>query len=161
MTPEFNENELPFVQRAERYCAGDEQCVSSVRTKLMTWGANRELIERILQYLCREDFINEQRYAHAYCKTKMRGQKWGRIKLAYQLRSKLLPREVVEEAIAAIDPEEYRQIMMDLAAKKWQDLAHDAAKGPSKLAYYLQSHGYEAGEIKEALSAVVTQGQEK
>ncbi|MDY5968528.1 MAG: RecX family transcriptional regulator [Bacteroidales bacterium] len=158
MIPEFNENELPFVQRAERYCAGDEQCVSSVRTKLMTWGADRQLIERILQYLCREDFINEQRYAHAYCKTKMRGQKWGRIKLSYQLRSKLLPREVVEEAIASIDPEEYHQIMIDLAVKKWKELEHDTLKGRSKLAYYLQSHGYEAGEIQDALKEVTGDG---
>ena len=79
MIQEFNDAEMPFVQRAEHYCAGDEQCISSVRTKLMTWGADRLLIERILQYLVREDYINEQRYAIAYCQTKMRNQKWGRI----------------------------------------------------------------------------------
>lgn len=155
MTQEFNDSELPFVQRAEHYCAGDEQCVSSVRTKLMTWGADRQLIERILQYLVREDYINEQRYAIAYCQSKMRNQKWGRIKLSYQLRSKLLPRNVVETAVASIDNEEYQEILRDLTVAKWQELKEDTAKGRSKLAYFLQSHGYETNEIQDILGQVV------
>ncbi len=155
MIQEFNDAELPFVQRAEHYCAGDEQCISSVRTKLMTWGADRQLIERILQYLVREDFINEQRYAMAYCQTKMRNQKWGRIKLAYQLRSKLLPRNIVDMAVASVDKEEYREVLYELAAAKWTDLQHDTVKGVNKLAYFLQSHGYDTDEIRDAVDAVV------
>ncbi len=154
MTQEFNEAEMPFVQRAEHYCAGDEQCISSVRTKLMTWGADRQLIERILQYLVREDYINEQRYAMAYCQTKMRNQKWGRIKLAYQLRSKLLPRNIVEMAVASVDQDEYREVLYDLAAAKWRDLQNDPVKGTNKLAYFLQSHGYDTEEIREAIQTV-------
>ncbi len=154
MTQEFNDAEMPFVQRAEHYCAGDEQCISSVRTKLMTWGADRQLIERILQYLVREDFINEQRYAIAYCQSKMRNQKWGRIKLAYQLRSKLLPRNIVEMAVASVDQEEYKEVLHDLAAAKWKDLQNDPVKGANKLAYFLQSHGYDTEEIREVIQTV-------
>lgn len=152
MIQEFNDEEMPFVQRAEHYCAGDEQCISSVRTKLMTWGADRQLIERILQYLVREDYINEQRYAIAYCQTKMRNQKWGRIKLSYQLRSKLLPRPVVEAAVSAIDKEEYQEILHDLATAKWNELKNDKTKGRNKLAYFLQSHGYDTTEIQDTIS---------
>lgn len=155
MNQEFTETELPFVQRAEHYCAGDEQCISSVRTKLMTWGADRKAIEKILQYLVREDYINEQRYANAYCLAKMRNQKWGRIKLSYQLRSKLLPRNIVEDAIATINAEEYNEILHDLAAHKWQELKKDTTKGRSKLAYFLQSHGYDNEEILCTLREIV------
>lgn len=119
------------------------------------WGADRKAIERILQYLVREDYINEQRYATAYCQSKMRNQKWGRIKLSYQLRSKLLPRNIVEDAIATIDKEEYNEILHDLAVHKWQELKKDATKGRSKLAYFLQSHGYDNEEIQHTLSEVV------
>ena len=93
----FTESEMTFVTKAEQYCATGEQCRSAVRDKLLTWGANQVLRERIVEYLTENDFINEERYCRIYCESKLRLQKWGRVKIEYQLRSKRIDNSTIKK----------------------------------------------------------------
>lgn|SRR5574344_2652946 len=156
MSQIFDENDLPLVQKAERYCAMDEQCRSSVRAKLLVWGASRVQIDKIIPYLCEEDYVNEERYANAYCDSKLRIQKWGRIKLAYQLRAKQIPHPIIESAIANINPEVYTSVMNHLILAKWSTLPKDDAfKCRSKLINFLNSKGFEPEEVQESLKQLL------
>ena len=96
--PTFTEKETPFIAKAEQYCSNEERCRSAVMDKLLTWGAGVELSQRIIEHLISTDFINEGRYCRLYCDSKIRQQKWGRIKIAYQLRSKRIDAKTVDNA---------------------------------------------------------------
>lgn len=156
MSVGFKEEELPFVQRAERYCAMSEQCITSVRAKLISWGAERKLMERIIEHLVDKGYVDERRYALAYSEAKLRTQKWGRMKIAFQLRSKQLPKSLIDEALASIDQELYDQVLTRLAESKWETLTgDDPYKNRQKLVAFLQSKGFLLDEIQTVVNEII------
>lgn len=157
MEYKFDENLLPIIQRAEKYCANDEHCRSSVRAKLLVWGATRPQADMIVQYLVDSDFINELRYAQHYCGSKMRMQKWGRVKMAYQLRSKQIPKAIIEKTLASLDKDAYTSILADLARTKWEQLATepDQNRRRTKVVNFLCSKGFELSEVQASLTTLI------
>lgn len=151
----FTESEMTFVTKAEQYCATGEQCRSAVRDKLLTWGANQVLRERIVEYLTENDFINEERYCRIYCESKIRLQKWGRVKIAYQLRSKRIDNSTINKALQEIDEEEYQRTLNNLTENKNNSIVEpDNKKRRAKLMSFLSSHGFTINEIENAVSAL-------
>ncbi len=148
----FNETEHLIVSKAEQYCAQNEQCRSAVRDKLYAWGADRELTERVITHLVENDFINESRYCRIYCNSKLHLQKWGRIKIGYQLRAKRIDNKIIEETLQTIDEETYLETLNNLAATKAKSLTEsDPKKKEAKLVNFLTSHGFEINEIQSAI----------
>jgi regulatory protein len=154
MVQNLTEAEMSLLAKAERYCANEEQCRTSVRKKLCDWGATPDSSNKIVTRLIDQGFIDERRYARAYVSTKLRHQKWGRLKVIYQLRSKQVPPKFITEALAEITDEEYRNILLDVAETKWTSYTptEPIAKRRSKLATFLASRGYESPEIQAMLS---------
>ncbi len=151
----FTESEQAYVSKAEQYCATNEQCRSAVRDKLRTWGADKDLTERIVEHLVDNDFINEERYCRIYCDSKISLQKWGRIKIAYQLRSKRIDNKTIEQALKNIDEQIYFETLQKLAEGKAQSINDDDPhKRKTKLMTFLASHGFTAGEIDSALTKI-------
>ena len=150
MVQNLTEEEMSLLARAERYCANEEQCRTSVRKKLCDWGATPNTSTKIVNRLIDQGYIDERRYARAYVASKLRNQKWGRLKVIYQLRSKQVPPKFITEALAEIPDEEYRNILIDVAKTKWDTYSptEPTAKRRSKLVTFLASRGYEAPEIK-------------
>ena len=56
-----------LLDRARRYCALSEQCESGVRQKLISWGAASDVVPVIVDRLRSEDYLNDVRYARAFC----------------------------------------------------------------------------------------------
>lgn len=151
----FTESEMAFVTKAEQYCATGEQCRSAVRDKLLTWGAGQELRERIVDYLTENDFINEERYCKIYCDSKLHLQKWGRVKIAYQLRSKRIDNSTINKALQNIDEEEYHKTLTTLTETKNNSINEtDNKKRRAKLMSFLSSHGFTIEEIDNAVKAL-------
>ncbi|MCR5424407.1 MAG: RecX family transcriptional regulator [Bacteroidales bacterium] len=152
----LTENDLPYAEKAEHYCAMEEHCTSAVRAKLLTWGASREQVDRITDYLVQNDYINEPRYARQYCDSKLRMQKWGRIKMAYHLRAKQLPKPVIETAIEGLDEVLYSSVLRELAEGKWEQLKgeENPMKRKGKLVTFLASKGFEMDEIQETIQSL-------
>ena len=156
MDIKFEDDDLNFVQKAEKYCAQSEQCMSSVRAKLLIGGASRPQAEKIIKHLCQENFVNEQRYSKAYCESKVRYQHWGRIKISYQLRSKQIPQSLIDEAVANIDPEAYRQALVELTHERWKTYKDgEMEKNKRKLMSFLATKGFEMDIIKDVVDAEI------
>jgi regulatory protein len=66
--------------------------------------------------LIKENFINDKRYAEAFLKDKYHHNKWGKVKIAAQLRAKRIGAELIESALAMLDEDEYRQAIRDILA---------------------------------------------
>ena len=146
----MSDEEMSLLAKAERYCANEEQCKTSVRKKLCDWGASVELSGKIIDKLVDKGFIDERRFAKGYCSNKLRTQKWGRLKVVYQLRSKQIPPRFITEGLADVPDEEYREIMRSVAQSKWDSYSggEDVSKRRSKLSTFLASRGYESPEIQ-------------
>ena len=155
-THKFNETEQVYVSKAEQYCATNEQCRSAVRDKLRTWGADMGLTERIVEYLVDNNFINEERYCRIYCDSKINLQKWGRIKIAYQLRSKRIENKIIDQTLKNIDEQTYTETLHNLAVNKASSIKEDdPVKLRNKLVTFLSSHGFTPDEINNALQDIL------
>ncbi len=148
----FTESELAFLSKAEQYCATGEQYRQAVEKKMLTWGADHRTTSKVIDHLCDNDFINEARYCRIFCESKLHLQKWGRIKIAYQLRIKGISANLIDEALSNLDLEQYRDTLTQLAASKSRTLHEtDPMRRRQKIMAFLASHGFEMNEIIRTL----------
>lgn len=153
LQPDNHNLELALLNRARRYCAGDEQCEFDVRNKLDAWGVDgADMADRIIDRLTDEGYLDAVRYATRYAESKLQHAHWGREKVAYQLRQKRLPSEAVRQALASVDDEAYLQTLTDLAEKKFREQPDKV-----KLTRFLLSRGFRYAEINQVLINILPQ----
>ena len=141
--------------KASAYCATAEHCEADVRTKLQTWACAPEHIDKIIDYLKQENFLNEQRYCNAFVRDKFRFNQWGKTKIAMMLRTKNIAEETIAEAIDQIDDETYQQTVTTLLQTKLKGLKYrDEYDRKAKLIRFAQGRGFEYGIIAAAIEQV-------
>ena len=85
-------------------------------------GATTEQTDAIIDKLQQQSYINDARYCQAFVHDKVAFQAWGRMKIIMGLRTKHLPDELIDNAIAAIDEQAYNaNIRKLLLSKRNQD----------------------------------------
>lgn len=138
--------------KASAYCATAEHCEADVRTKLQTWACAPEHIDKIINYLKNENFLNEQRYCNAFVRDKFRFNQWGKTKIAMMLRTKNIAEETIAEAIDQIDDATYQQTVTTLLQTKLKGLKYrDEYDRKAKLIRFAQGRGFEYGIIAAAI----------
>lgn len=153
MKKECTENEARY--KAEAYCVTAERCVSEVRNKLIQWGVPQEVMNNILKRLLEERFIDEGRYAKAYAREKHRFQHWGRMKIMQALKIKQISSDLVDEALADLDREDYMESLSFLLQKKAKEVkARTEYERRGKLIRFAIGRGYEMDDIIHCLKNV-------
>ena len=150
-----NDTQRALLDRARGYCALAEQCEDAVRQKLVTWGASPSESDSIVEVLQSEGSLDNERYARAFCESKILTQHWGRQKVLYQLRLKHLPREVVDRGMAVVSNEAYMAVLAEVAEKKRLELAEktdDPFVLRQKLTASLVNKGFTLSEINQVIS---------
>ena len=99
-------------------CSCSEQCSPDIRKKIIAVGLTDEEIEKILEYLKKEKFIDDKRYASAYATEKLRINRWGRIKIRYYLHTKGLSAEIIETGLESLDEKNYLDILLKTMKEK-------------------------------------------
>ncbi|MDE7149775.1 MAG: RecX family transcriptional regulator [Bacteroidales bacterium] len=109
-------------QKLARYCAYQERCRQDVRLKLSGLGVRGSAeAARWIERLEAEGFLDENRFARAYCRGKFRQNHWGRRKIIMGLRAKGISEAEVAEALNEIDAADYESAgRAVLQAKGWQ-----------------------------------------
>ncbi|MDR2809278.1 MAG: RecX family transcriptional regulator [Tannerellaceae bacterium] len=115
MKPEI---ESVMMHRMAAYCSTAERCIQDVQKKLQTAGMSKEAAERIIAGLVKEKFIDENRFARSFVNDKLRFNKWGRVRISYELNKKNIPPSLCREAIESIDESVYQSILLSLLKEK-------------------------------------------
>jgi regulatory protein len=138
------------LSKAMRHCSRREICCSDIESRLQTWGIHGADCQRIIDILIKENFINEERYALAYVKDKLNHNRWGRIKIASQLRAKNIPSGTISEALGTIDYESYRDILKSLIDGHRRSVkAKNSWEMKAKLLRFGLSRGFERSLLYE------------
>ena len=141
------------LSKAMSQCSRRELCCSEVESRLETWGLQKSDCQKIIDILIKENFINEERYAHAFVKDKFNHNRWGRIKIAAHLRAKSIPSEIIRSALSSIDPESYRNIMKALIdGHKRSVKARNSYEMNAKLLRFGLSRGFESSLLYDILN---------
>jgi regulatory protein len=145
-----------------RYCSQAERCVDDVRKKLNATELPEDAKNRIIVRLIEEKFIDEQRFCRSFVNDRLKFNRWGRIKIGYELKKKRIKPETVAEAMDGIDDEEYLALLNDLLESKKR-----SAKGCSerdlfrKLYGFASSRGFESHLIAETLKELFVNGEDR
>lgn len=147
-------------QKAGRFCALRERSPNELFEKLQTWGIAEEDAAQLVTELSKEGFVDEQRFANAYCNDKFEFNSWGKQKIKAYIYTHKLSEAVVQNALDRIDPEKYFNRLLDLAKNKWDKLAKEEEfKRKQKTLAYLVSKGFEQDLIWSAINSISKESQ--
>lgn len=138
--------------KAMALCSRREYCCDDIRTKLDSWGISGNNAGKVISELIKEKFIDERRYANAFVRDKFNYNKWGKIKIASNLKMKRIPSDVIKEALDSLDYDDYRNMLEKLiSAQRKKIHAKNQYDLKAKLMRYALSKGFESGLVYEIL----------
>lgn len=139
-----------ILKKVLHYCAYQDRCTQEVRTKLATFDMPDSEKEKIVKLLVDEGYLDDERYASTFVRSKIHLKKWGVNKIKMSLKMKGISDEIIGNALSEIDPEIYKdELIKVLKAKKIN--VSDPYKKKAKLAQYAIQKGYEPSLVWDAL----------
>lgn len=145
------------LSKAAALCSRQERCISEIEAKLIKWGLDKEGVEKIIDRLVDEKYIDEQRFANAYVRDKYQFNRWGKIKIRYQLKHKGINTNVIEDAFEGINDEKYKQNLIDLLlAKNLLIKNKDEYQRKASLIRYAASRGFEPDLIYSNIDEILS-----
>lgn len=150
MTKEKTEQEA-YLQLAA-VCAQAEHCEQEMRNKMKRWGMDLEAQNRVVERLTNERYIDNERYARAFVKDKVRYNKWGRRKVQQALWMKRIDEDIQQRVLDEIDDEEYLKVLVPLLKQKRKSIkAANDYELNQKLVRFALGRGFDYGIIRQCL----------
>jgi len=139
--------------KLERYCAYQERCAYDVKQKMNTMKIPLDIQTELLAELKEQKFIDDERYALSYLRSKVNFKKDGIQKIKFALSQKKIDANIIDLALQEIDRTLYQENISKLIEKKWKTLIekNELKDAKGKLMRYLMSKGYKYDEFKTYL----------
>jgi len=115
-------SEAQALSRLGALCARAEYCLQDMRRKMDAWELPPGADERIIQRLVKDGYVNENRYAHAFVRSKFRFNRWGRDKIVRMLQQKGINQEDIDDALTELNEEELDDTLLELLTAKSRHL---------------------------------------
>ena len=87
-------------------CAQAEHCQWEMVEKMRKWEIPEEAQARIMERLVKERYVDDERFARAFAKDKVRYNKWGRRKVEQALWQKHIDEDIRKNVLNEIDEAE-------------------------------------------------------
>jgi len=99
-------------------CAQAEHCQYEMTEKMRRWELPDDAQERVIQRLVKERYVDDERYARAFVKDKIRYNKWGRRKVEQALWQKRINEDIRQRVLDDLDDGEYLSVLRPLLKQK-------------------------------------------
>ena len=151
MKKEMNEQEA-YLQLAA-LCAQAEHCEQEMRDKMKRWELDEMVQNHVINRLTEERYIDNERYARAFVKDKIRYNKWGRRKVQQALWMKRIDTDIQQRVLDEIDEKEYLDVLRPLLKQKRKSIkAGNDYKLNQKLVRFALSRGFTFDIIRQCLN---------
>lgn len=136
------------------YLIGERaMCRGELLKKLAkTYGA--EVAEQAADYVCELGYINDEEYAPKLAEYLIKRKRWGVRRVRYEMISRGLDRELVENTLADVPGEELDEELITLIEKRYSGKLADYNDRRRTIAA-LARRGYDFGSIKRCIEAVL------
>ena len=133
-------------------CAQAEHCQQEMRDKMRRWELDESVQNRIIDRLIKERYVDDERYARAFVKDKIRYNKWGRRKVQQALWQKRIDADIQQRVLDEIDEKEYLDVLRPLLKQKRKSIraANDYEQN-QKLARFALSRGFTFDLIRQCM----------
>ncbi len=102
----------------QRACSMREYCPADILKKLARYQLSDTDNTLIIKSLEEDGFISSHRYAFAFVRDKSSLSGWGPSKIRWALKGKLIPKELIEEALAQFTPDQEEEKLVTLLEKR-------------------------------------------
>ena len=99
-------------------CAQAEHCQYEMQEKLRRWELSEDAQARVMAKLIKERYVDDERYAQAFVKDKIRYNKWGRRKVEQALWQKRIDEDIRKRVLDEVDSDEYLSVLRPLLKQK-------------------------------------------
>ena len=106
-----------YLQLAQ-LCARAEHCQHEMLEKMRRWEMSDEAQARVMARLVRERYVDDERYARAFVRDKIRYNKWGRRKVEQALWQKRIDEVIRQQVLDEVDDKEYLSVLRPLLKQK-------------------------------------------
>ena len=150
----MGEDALRKAKKRALYLLGERaMCRGELLKKLAkTYGA--EIAEQAADYVSGLGYINDEEYAPKLAEYLIKRKRWGVRRVRYEMISRGLDRELVENTLADIDGDELDEELIALIEKRYINKLADYDDRRRTIAS-LARRGYDFGSIKRCIEAVL------
>jgi regulatory protein len=139
-----------------RLCSKKEICTSEAIEKLANWRISDTDTKEIIDYLIKEKYIDNQRYATHFVSDKFRFNKWGRYKIVNGLKQKHISEQLILNALDSISQNDYLTLLKGELIKKNRSLPKSSDyQTKAKLYRFGASRGFENDLILEMINELL------
>ena len=133
-------------------CAQAEHCQYEMLEQMRRWELPEEAQARVMAKLVKERYVDDERYAQAFVKDKIRYNKWGRRKVEQALWQKRIDEEIRNSVLNDVDDEEYLSVLSPLLKQKRKTIkAKNDYELNQKLVRFALGRGFTFDIIRQCL----------
>ena len=140
------------LQRLSALCASAEHCEYEMTEKMRKWEVEESDRERIMEYLRKAKFVDDERYARAFVKDKIKYNKWGRRKVEQGLWAKHIAEDIRQRVLDEVDESQYKSVLTDLLKSKRRSIkaANDYEMNRNLIKFAL-SRGFDYSIVRHCI----------
>ena len=133
-------------------CAQAEHCQWEMLEKMRRWEVPEEAQARVMQRLVSERYVDDERYAQAFVKDKIRYNKWGRHKVDQALWQKHIDEDIRKRVLDEVDDDEYLSVLRPLLKQKRKSTkANSDYEVNQKLMRFAMGRGFTFDIIRQCI----------
>jgi regulatory protein len=145
-------SEQEALLRLTSLCSTAEHCSHEMLEKMRRWEIDEDTQARIMEYLVKEKYIDDERYARFFAKDKIRYNKWGRRKVEQAMWKKHIDADILQRVLGEIDDDEYLLILRPLLKSKRRTVkAANNYEMNMKLIRFAMGRGFTMDIIRQCL----------
>jgi regulatory protein len=141
------------MDRIRHYCAYQERCSQDVEQKLRQWRVSPARSRMIQDQLTAEGYLENERFARIFVRSKFHLNRWGRMKIRYELKFRNIPENIVMKAMEEIGEDDYLKTLQHLIMKKKSEInSQHPLNVREKIITFVTGKGYEFDLISKVLT---------
>ena len=143
---------MDAAEKIRRYCEYQDRCEAEVRRKMAQLLVPAKERDTLMEQLKEERYVDDERFARAFAKDKVRYNKWGRRKVEQALWQKHIDEDIRKNVLNEIDDEEYLSVLRPLLKQKRKSTkAQNDYELNQKLMRFALGRGFTFDIIKQCI----------
>ncbi len=139
--------------RLATLCAQAEHCEYEMLEKMRRWQLPDEAQARVMQRLVSERYVDNNRYALAFARDKVKYNKWGRRKVEQALWQKHIADDIRQQVLDDISDRDYVAVLRPLLQQKRRSVkARNDYELRMKLIQFALGRGFTMDVIRQCIN---------
>ncbi|MDH7601246.1 MAG: regulatory protein RecX [Armatimonadota bacterium] len=145
--------------RAVRLIAYRDRSESELRRRLLASDFSEEVVDEVIRKLCDAGLLNDERFSREWVESRKLLKPMGRAGIAWELRSKGVDSETVEQALRDFDEETEFALAMTAAERRLRKADRSDPTLRDKMASFLSRRGFDWDVIRKVLDELCPEDQ--